>query len=197
MGRFLLIVLWFPVTLVVLSASTIFLLRYSQVEGSSALAENTLQPYYLNNGYQMYAALPSVLGSFSSTLGAGDARPEIVRQYLQRYQSPLLPFADQIVQLSDKNGIDFRLIVSIAQCESNVCKKIPEGSYNCWGFENGATKFSSWEHALERVAKTLKDGYIDKGLVTPEQIMPKYAPPSVAKGGPWAKCVNQFLQEME
>lgn len=162
-----------------------------------ALAKNAFHEYYLNNGYQMYAALPAVLGSFSPTLQAGDARPEIVRRYLQKYQSPLLPYADDIVSLSDENNLDFRLIVAIAQCESNVCKKIPEGSYNCWGFENGNTKFNSWEHAIQRVAKTLKEGYIDQGLVTPDQIMPKYAPPSVEKGGPWAKCVNQFFQEME
>ena len=74
---------------------------------------------------------------------------------------------------------------------------MPAGSYNCWGFENGATKFSSYEHALERVFKTLKEGYIDQGLTTPEEIMPKYAPPSVAKGGPWAKCVAKFIREME
>ena len=145
----------------------------------------------------MYAALPKVLGSSSSNLQSSDARPEIIKRYLKKYQSPLLPYAEEIVGLSDENNLDFRLIVAIAQCESNVCKKIPEGSYNCWGFENGATKFSSWNHALSRVAKTLKEGYIDKGLVTPEQIMPKYAPPSVAKGGPWAKAVNQFFSDLE
>lgn len=197
MKRVILLVLWFPATLTAIAISTFLLLKYSQIQGMDTMAKTTLQAYYLNNGYQMYAALPSVLGSFSTNLQTADARPEIVKSYLQRYESPLLPYADEIVKLSDNNGLDFRLIVSIAQCESNVCKKIPEGSYNCWGFENGNTKFNSWDHALQRVAKTLKEGYIDKGLVTPEQIMPKYAPPSVEKGGPWAKCVSQFLKEME
>lgn len=197
MKRVLLVVLWFPLTIITFAASAFLLFRFSQVNGTDTLAKTTLQYYYLNNGYQMYSALPAVLGSFSSDLQADDARPEIVKQYLQKYQSPLLPYAKEIVRLSDENSLDFRLIVAIAQCESNVCKKIPEGSYNCWGFENGSTKFNSWEHALARVAKTLKEGYIDKGLVTPDQIMPKYAPPSVEKGGPWAKCVNQFLEEME
>ncbi len=140
---------------------------------------------------------PEILGAFTSTVYAADARPELIRRYLEKYKSPLLPYSDNIVQASDKYGIDFRLIVAIAQCEFNVCKVIPNGSYNCWGFENGSTKFNSWEHAIERVAKTLKENYYDYGLTTPDEIMPKYAPPSVAKGGPWAKCVNQFMNELQ
>lgn len=197
MRKFLLIILWFPAALATFVASSLFLLRYSQVQSFQTLAKTTLREHRLDNGYQLYAALPQVLGSFTSALQSGDARPEIVRRYLAKYASPLLPYADEVVRLSDENGLDFRLMVAIAQCESNVCKKIPEGSYNCWGFENGATKFLSWEQALSRVAKTLKEGYIDQGLVTPEQIMPKYAPPSVEKGGPWAKCVTHYLEEME
>lgn len=197
MKKLLVIGLWFPTTIVTLLVGLFLLSQSLQVREMGSLAKTTLREHYLDNGYQIYAALPSVLGSFSSAVQSGDARPEIVRQYLEKYQSPLLPYADYIIQLSDENGLDFRLIVAIAQCESNVCKKIPEDSYNCWGFENGATKFQSWGHALSRVAETLKEGYVDQGLITPEQIMPKYAPPSMEKGGPWARCVRQFLEEME
>ncbi|MBI4100300.1 hypothetical protein HY439_01020 [Candidatus Microgenomates bacterium] len=195
--KIILVGLWFPATFIVLLITIFASQRYSQVRDGHLLAKEIIREHLAQNGYQIYAALPSVLGSFTTAIETGDARPEIVKRYLEKYDSPLLPYAGEIVRLSDKNNLDFRLIVSIAQCESNVCKKIPEGSYNCWGFENGATKFGSWEHALQRVAKTLKEGYIDQGLVTPEQIMPKYAPPSVAKGGPWAKCVNHFFEEME
>jgi hypothetical protein len=146
---------------------------------------------------QIYAALPAEVGSIDAEIETDDARPVILDQYLGRYNSPMTPYADFLFEMSEKYGLDYRLMVAIAQCESNLCKKAPAGSYNCWGFENGETKFSSWQQAIEQVAKTLKERYIDQGLVTPEQIMPKYAPPSVEKGGPWAKCVNQFLQEIE
>lgn len=185
MKKFLLFLLWLPITLVVLIIALFSL---------SALNSDSLAQ---SENYEFYAAIPSVLGSFTSTVQAADSRPELIKRYLDKYKSPLLPYSDLIVQLSDKYSIDFRLIVSIAQCESNICKVIPEGSYNCWGFENGATHFNSWEHALERVAKTMREGYYDYGLITPEQIMPKYAPPSVAKGGPWAKCVRQFMDELQ
>lgn len=144
-----------------------------------------------------YAALPSEIGRVEGAFTTADARPLLIRNYLSKYHSPLLPYADLIFELSQKYQIDFRLPLAIAQCESNVCKKIPPDSYNCWGFENGATKFTSWEHALERVFKTLKEGYIDQGLMTPQEIMPKYAPPAVENGGSWARCVEQFLKELE
>lgn len=144
---------------------------------------------------ELYAALPPAVGSVSEAIATGDARPILIEQYLEKYNSPLLPYSDFIFEMSEKYSLDYGLMVAIAMCESNVCKKIPEDSYNCWGFENGATRFQSWEEAIESVAKTLKEDYYDQGLVTPEEIMPKYAPPSVEKGGPWAKCVNQFLEE--
>jgi len=145
---------------------------------------------------ELYSALPSAISSISQAITTGDARPVIIRQYLEKNNSPMAPYANALFQASEKYELDYRLITAIAQCESNLCKKSPVGSYNCWGFENGDTRFYSWEHAFERVAKTLKEDYIDEGLVTPDEIMPKYAPPSVEKGGPWAKCVNQFLEEL-
>lgn len=144
-----------------------------------------------------YAALPKEIGKIEGVFATADARPLLIRNYLAKYHSPLLPYAGLIFELSQKYQIDFRLPLAIAQCESNICKKIPPDSYNCWGFENGATKFASWEHALERVFKTLKEGYVDQGLTTPREIMPKYAPPAVENGGSWALCVEQFLKELE
>ncbi len=146
---------------------------------------------------QLFASVPPVIGEVLGTISTGDARPVIVEKYLKKHQSPLLPYANSLLAAAEKYDVDYRLIVAIAQCESNLCKRSPPGSYNCWGFENGETKFLSWEQALNQVAKTLREGYLDKGLKTPEEIMPKYAPPSVDKGGPWAKCVNQFINELE
>ncbi|MBM3205810.1 lytic transglycosylase domain-containing protein [Candidatus Shapirobacteria bacterium] len=146
---------------------------------------------------QLYAALPSETGEVLGLVTEQDARPVIIREYLATYDSPLLPYADALLEASVRYDVDYKLIVAIAQCESNLCKKAPEGSFNCWGFENGETKFLSWEQAFNQVAKTLRERYLDMGLTTPEQIMPKYAPPSVEKGGPWAKCVTQFMDDLE
>lgn len=140
------------------------------------------------------------LPEVSSEIQTGDARPIIIKQYLQKYDSELEPYSQEIVNVSDKYELDFRLLVAIAQQESNLCKRIPENSHNCWGFGiygDKVLRFSSYSEAFERVAATLKKDYIDKGLTTPEKIMAKYTPPSVELGGPWAKGVNIFLKDME
>ena len=104
------------------------------------------------------------------------------------------------MEISDKYALDYRLLVAIARQESGLCRSIPDNSFNCWGYGiygDRVTRFDSYPQALNTVAKGLKINYIDKGLITPEQIMAKYTPPSIDKGGPWAKAINQFFIELE
>lgn len=144
---------------------------------------------------QLYAALPQTVGEVLGVISTADARPVIIEKYLEKHHSPMPP--EPLLEAAERHHVNPWLIVAIAQCESNLCKKCSQGSYNCWGFENGDTRFLSWEQAYNQVAKTLRERYLNLGLDTPEKIMPKYAPPSVEKGGPWAKCVNQFMEELE
>lgn len=126
-----------------------------------------------------------------------DARPVIIEKYLAKYKSPLLPYARQIFEISQTYGIEYYWIVAIAQQESNLCKKIPEDSHNCWGYgihKNGTLKFESYDLALKSYAEYLKREYFDKGLNTPELIMKKYCPHS---DGSWARGVQQFIDELE
>ena len=83
--------------------------------------------------------------------------------------------------------------------ESNGGKKIPEGTFNAWGWGITASDtlgFDSWEHGINTVGRGLKRDYLDKGFVTPEQIMSKYCPLSLEKGGAWAKGVQYFQLEL-
>ena len=136
---------------------------------------------------------------FKTYLEAGDARPLIIANFLERYNSPLKPYdyyGVVIVEISDRYDIDFRLLPAIAMQESNLCKRIPPGSYNCLGFgihERGTLGFESYEANFERAARELKAYYIDQGRVTPELIMKKYTPSS---DGSWARSVNQWMSEM-
>lgn len=198
MKKIFLTTLFLLITPLTLGISLFSLNKLSQVKEIGVLARSSVKGVATSgSASQLFAALPEAVGDISSAVTTGDARPVIIGQYLDRYDSPMAPYADFIFEMSEKYGLDYRLMIAIAQCESNLCKKAPPESYNCWGFENGATKFLSWQQAIEQVAKTLKEGYIDQGLTTPEEIMAKYAPPSVAKGGPWAKCVHQFLGELK
>lgn len=136
---------------------------------------------------------------FNTYLEAGDARPLIIANFLERYNSPLKPydyFGVTLVEIADEYDIDFRLLPAITMQESNLCKRIPPGSYNCLGFgihERGTLMFDSYESNFERAARELKAYYIDQGRVTPELIMKKYTPSS---DGSWARSVNQWMSEM-
>ncbi len=133
-------------------------------------------------------------------LQTADARVEIVRSFLARYNSPLTPqdhFAQALVDAADKYSLDYRLLPAIMMQESNLCKASDPKLHNCLGFgihANGTLGFDTYEEGFERAAKELKANYIDQGLVTPEQIMKKYTPSS---NGSWADSVNQWIAEME
>ena len=135
--------------------------------------------------------------TMETELSGADARPLIIQKYLEKYKSPLAPYSDLIFELSEDYGFEYYWIVAIAQQESNLCKKIPEGSHNCWGYgihKGGTLRFDNYELALRSFADYLKRVYFDKGLNTTELIMAKYCPHS---DGSWAYGVNQFIQEME
>jgi hypothetical protein len=133
----------------------------------------------------------------SEKIQGNDARPVIIKKYLEKYNSPLLPYSDLIYEVSKTYGLDYYWIVAIAQQESNLCKKAPEDSHNCWGYgihKRGTLKFDNYELAIKSYAEYLKREYFDKGLNTPELIMKKYCPSS---NGSWARGVQQFIDEME
>jgi hypothetical protein len=145
-----------------------------------------------------YAALPLKRNIATDTITTEEGRVEMVRQFLAKYKSPLEPHADFIVQVADKYDLDFRLIPAIAMQESNLCRRIPQDSHNCWGFGiygGKITKFSTYPEAIETVTKTLGTKYKNKGLITPEQIMSKYTPSS--PNGSWAKGVSHFMDQLE
>lgn len=145
----------------------------------------------------LYAALPSPLEGIQINIGTADARPEIIRQYLKKYDSPLYPYADLIVQMADQYGFDYRWLVAIAQQESNLCRHIPEGSYNCWGwgiYGDKVTRFASYDDAIRKISPQFKKIFIASHTTKPDQVMKTYTPPS---DGSWAFGVNQFMQELE
>ena len=151
----------------------------------------------INPTAQIFTALPDESPTTSIKLISSDARGEIIKNYLEKYQSPLAPYAYYIVNIADEFQIDFRLTTAIAQQESNLCRFIPSDTHNCWGWgihSQGTLGFASFEEGIRIVSEGLSKDYLAKGYETPEQIMKKYTPLS---NGSWASGVNQFMQEME
>lgn len=148
-----------------------------------------------NNFYSSYIVNSKKTVKTEATIA--DGRVANLKAFFRKYNSPLYDYAEKIVEVSDKYQFDYRLLPAIAMQESNLCRVIPENSYNCWGwgiYGSLVTRFSSYDEAIETVAKGLKTEYIDKGLVTASMIMKKYTPPSQ---GSWAHGVNTFLRALE
>jgi len=188
------------ILLVTFSFIAPFLFLFTLIFLLTTIPKDTDQLVYANdkevNAFT-YAALPSSSSNFSGNIILKEGRIEMVRQFLAKYNSPLEPHAEFIVQTADNYEMDFRLIPAIAMQESNLCKKIPIDSHNCWGFGiygGKVTRFENYPQAIETVTKTLATKYRDRGLITPEQIMSMYTPSS---NGSWARSVNHFMEKMQ
>ena len=186
--KVLLLFTWIVTTI---SAFTVSLSFYHQLRPSPDLAPSlagTISP--------TYAALPHITNQITAQVYAADARPVMIDKYLTRYQSPLAGYGQIITQVADAHQLDPYLFIAIAQQESNLCKKIPTNSYNCWGWgihSQGTLRFDSYEQAITTIIAGLTQNYIGKGLIEPADIMRKYTPLS---SGSWAAGVNQFLEEL-
>jgi len=118
---------------------------------------------------------------------------EQLRAFLEAYRSPLTPYARTFVQVAEKYQIDWKLVPAITGVESTFGRQIPYNSYNAYGWANGKYRFGSWEESIEKVTKTLRQKYYDRGLDNPYKIGPVYAPPSST----WAGKVSHFMNEIE
>lgn len=197
MHKFLLVGFWPIATVTTLVVTFIFFLIFPLGTQGTVKGAKTAQNVELRTSYQLFTALPSLDNTVEENLTVEDARVEIVRQFLNQYNSPLFSHARLLVDTADKYNMDFRLLPAVAMQESNLCQKIPDESYNCWGYGiygDKILRFASFEDAIEKVAKGLADDYIYVGLTTPELIMRRYAPSS---NGSWAQSVSHFMEKME
>lgn len=207
MKKLLITFIWIPSTIFTIILSLGILvnnqnIKYSNINGKNTLTQISQMPY------QLYASLPRVLGAETVDefyIKSQDVTPELIKSYLVKHKSPMVESYQELINAANKYEIDPLFMVSIAQCESNLGKKMPhegEDIYAChnpfgWGIHQGGTLcFNTWEDAYYKVAEGLRKKYYNKGYETTEEIMQKYTPPALEKGGSWAKCVNQFLSEL-
>lgn len=185
---------WFFSAVLAVSASisTIYFLRNTQSVAYVPHKQTaTIQ--------QAYAA---VLGAYldqDTGVQTADARPILLTNFLKKHKSPLTPYdywGNYLTQLADQYQLDYRLLPSIAMQESNLCKVIPQDSFNCLGLgvhSKGTWGFKNFEENFDAAARVLKAEYIDKGYVTPEEIQKKYTPSS---NGSWQFAINHFMEKI-
>jgi hypothetical protein len=192
--NFILVAIFFAFTPITLAAS---ILSLTSLENKSTESSAKPKPVEYQKALVYSSSSSKSIPNTTSQVIAGDARPQIVREYLEKSGSELTPFADKIVETADKYGLDYRLIPAIAQKESGLCRRIPPGSHNCWGWgihSAGTLGFENYDEAIEVVSKGLREKYLDQGYVTPDQIMKKYAHPDSTT---WAEGVNFYMAQME
>ena len=177
-----------------LSACTLILLSFLTL--TFELHKATYVQIMPQNVKSFENAMEIVLTNIPKT---NDSKSQIltVKRFLTTYGSPLVDYSDYIVEVSNTYGIDFRLIPAIAMQESNLCKKAPSDSYNCWGYGIYGGKvrhFSNFKEGIETVAFSLSQDYVKKGYTTVDQIMSKYTPNNT---NDWSTAVSHFMAQME
>ena len=146
-----------------------------------------------------FAASPPVLGAISERYESKEAKAEIINQYFSLQNAPLSGYGSYFTAAAEKYNLPWTLLPAIAMQESNGGKKIPEGTFNAWGWGITASDtlgFDTWEHGIETVARGLRRDYFDKGRDTVYEVMEIYCPLSLDKGGSWAKGVEYFQLEL-
>jgi hypothetical protein len=120
-----------------------------------------------------------------------DPRVKKIKKLYHNYGSPLESKAEYMVAVSDRFGIDYRLVpaISIVESSGGLYTYRP---YNAWGWggQGGAFTFSSWEESIWVVTKGIKEGYWDYGARTPYQMARSYCPPTWQS---WAGKVTYVL----
>lgn len=131
-----------------------------------------------------------------------DPRAQILKDYLDKHNSPLADHAQDFIDAADMYDVDWRLVPAIAGTESTFGKAIPGGhdplytTYNAWGwgvYGTQALGFESWKDGIYTLNKGLREDYLARGLLTPAQMNRRYAS-SQAWGGHVAFFMNDLEQ---
>lgn len=149
--------------------------------------------------FKIYAALPFESRIVWEDIEKADGRSILIGSFFKDYKSILSDHSQVFVDVADKYNLDYRLLPAIAMQESNGGRKVIKDSYNPFGYGiygDLVIRFKGWEEAIEQVGRALKEDYLSQGLTTPYKIMTKYTPPSLAKGGTWARGVSSFMEEL-
>ncbi len=95
----------------------------------------------------------------------GDYRVKTLKAFLEKYDSPLAPYARDFVSEADRYNLDWKLVAAISGTESTFGKAIPYNSYNGWGwgvYGDNVINFSSWNEGIHTISEGLREKYMDK-----------------------------------
>ncbi len=178
----LILVIWMISTYVITAASLVYLISRNQKSQDIA--------------YSVFEAKPPVTITSEDSLSGEDTRAAVIDQYFAKHKCPMAGTGEIMVAAADKYGFEYWWLPAIAWQESTCGKAMPNNSYNAWGYGiygTKVTRFTSWEEAVDTIARDLSKNFFAKGLIEPCDVMKRYTPPS---NGSWCKGINYFKDEM-
>jgi len=133
--------------------------------------------------------------TFSSLLAqrGADKRADVLKRYLQQFNSPLAEHASTFVAQADLYQLDWRFVAAIAGRESTFGKAEP--CINAWGYgiyPGNMRCFDSYDEGIRIISKDLREKYMNKwGAQTIWDIGKIYA-----SSPTWASGVIYFMNDM-
>ncbi|MEK7534689.1 MAG: hypothetical protein AAB600_05180 [Patescibacteria group bacterium] len=150
------------------------------------------------NIQKTYARQVSASANLQPSVSYGklvDSRVKVLKNFLEKYNAPFVPFAGEFIKSADVYNLDWKLVAAISGVESTFGKFIPYDSFNAWGwgvYGNNVIYFSSWTEGIETVSKGLRENYLDKwGAKNIHQIGKIYAASPT-----WASKVEYFMEKI-
>ena len=131
-----------------------------------------------------------------ASMKASDGRAKVLKAYLERYNSPLAPYAKTFITAADQYNLDWRLVAAISGVESTFGKAEPVDCYNGWGFGIYGTQtlcFPTYREAIFTISKSLRQQYMDKWGAADVYAIGHY----YAASPTWASRVSYFMADME
>lgn len=186
------IIFWFPLIFGYLIFTFKSLYSYNRVHAVNRQPNDSVNS--LLYSYVVTSHSPSRIEDYTPDK---DVRIVALTRFFQDIHSPLRDYAEILVYQADVWGLDYALIPAISMQESGGCKRIPPDSYNCWGFGiygTRITRFASYEEAITRIAKTIKEAYVKKGLTNATLVEDLWTPQSK---GQWSYSVNYYIGKIK
>lgn len=121
---------------------------------------------FLSSNKSFAQASDSELGNvMQKNLITRDYRVVGLYNFLNKNNSPLTPYAGEMVEKADQYAIPWNLLAAISGTESTFGLYEPYNCYNSWGFGiygNQTKCFSSYSEAIDAISKSIRNDYINK-----------------------------------
>lgn len=125
-----------------------------------------------------------------------DNRPEVLKRFLELYDSPLAVEAQTFVDEADKNHIDWKLLPAISGVESTFGLAVPSHCPNAWGYNiyAGHTRcFTDYKEAIQVISYDIRHLYINQWEATNIYSLGRL----YAASPTWAQRVNMYMGQID